>query len=89
MSVRWPPKRQAMVAGRRVKDAPGRRSYEYRCANCGRWFPEKGIQMDHIVPCGSIRSFEDVAAFLERMLVEADGYQVLCRECNQNKGAKV
>ena len=40
--------------------------------------------MDHIVPCGSLKSYDDLAGFAERMFCEAMG-SALCKECHQDK----
>ena len=62
-----------------------RHRYEYKCAHCGGWFMGKEIQVDHIEPAGSLRTFDDLPAFCERLFCEADGMQVLCKPCHQDK----
>ena len=68
------------------KEVTGKRHrLEYQCADCSEWFPNKEIQVDHIVPAGSLNSYEDIAGFCERLLCEADGMQVLCKSCHHRK----
>ena len=46
---------------------------------------QKETQVDHIVSCGSLRSFEDLPGFTERLLCETSGLQVVCKKCHQKK----
>jgi len=62
-----------------------RHKYEYQCAECNKWHTNKEIQVDHIVPAGSLSSYEDIAGFSERLFCESEGMQVLCLECHQAK----
>ena len=53
---------------------------KYRCALCGEVFPSKEVQVDHIVPCGSLKSYADLGPFLQRLTAESpDDFQVLCK----------
>lgn len=81
---RYPVKYQVKQAGRRTVTGK-RHKYEYQCAECTKWFKDKEVQMDHIVPAGTLRSFEDLPGFAERLFCEADGLQILCRPCHQVK----
>jgi 5-methylcytosine-specific restriction endonuclease McrA len=81
---RYPAKFQARKqAERRVKGK--RHKYEYQCAACGKWFKAKEIQVDHIEPAGSLKEYGDLAGFVERLFCEADGMQVMCKECHNTK----
>jgi hypothetical protein len=64
--------------------------WEYQCAHCKKWFPEKEIEVDHIVEAGSLRNGDDVKTFIERLFCERDGLQVLCKNtCHKEKTAKM
>jgi hypothetical protein len=52
---------------------------------CKGWFPQKEVEVDHIVPVGSLLSFEDIGGFVERLLCELDGFVVLCKQCHKVK----
>jgi len=71
-------RRQSMSANKRLK-------YEYVCAECNEWFPDKETQVDHLVPCGSLKVYEDLPGFVERLFCEAEDMQVLCKPCHQIK----
>lgn len=60
----------------------------YICASCGNDFMQKEVQVDHIVPAGQLKSFEDLASFAERLFCGADGLQVLCTGCHKVKTDK-
>jgi 5-methylcytosine-specific restriction endonuclease McrA len=54
-----------------------------QCASCKEWVARSKIQADHIIPCGSLRSYEDIAGFCERAFTEGeDNYQPLCKPCH-------
>lgn len=58
----------------------------YRCAKCGGDFPRKEVEIDHIVECGSLRSFDDLPGFVQRLFVEKEGFAILCKEnCHHRK----
>jgi hypothetical protein len=63
----------------------GNQRYEYQCACCKAWYPNKEVEVDHIIACGSLRCYDDLAGFVKRMFCEADGLQVLCKTCHRSK----
>lgn len=82
----WKPISDAKLKARRNnKSANKRLKYEYQCAICKGWHPDKNIEVDHIIPAGSLRSGDDLKQFVERLFVEKEGLQVLCRECHKIK----
>ena len=87
MHMRWPAKYayQSWVRRDKPPGTVGKHKYEYQCAECGEWFPKKLIQIDHIVPCGSLKTFDDLPGFVERMFCEPSGYQCLCLVCHEKK----
>lgn len=83
---RYPVKYQVKdQAKRELKHKKGRQKYEYQCSKCGRWFAGKEVEVDHIVPAGSLKDYDDLPGFVSRMFCEEDGLQVLCRECHKGK----
>lgn len=86
---RYPVKYQVKdKAKRELKHKKGRQKYEYQCAICSGWFASKDVEVDHILPAGSLKDYEDLPGFVSRMFCEADGLQVLCRECHKVKTAE-
>lgn len=87
LSRRWPPiVRQIFVGKRRMSQSANKRlKWEFQCEQCGGWFPRKAIEVDHVEPCGQLRSFEDVAVFSERLFCEAEKLRLYCVTCNQKR----
>lgn len=70
--------------GTRVNPRTGRMKRIYRCAVCGEADFRETMQLDHINPCGALRSPEDLVAFLERLTCEdSSKYQLIHKECHQ------
>ena len=76
--TRWGPKHEAKKKAKVAYNA-------YECASCGETFTNKEVEVDHIVPAGSLKSFDDLPQFVERLFCEADGFQLLCKPCHQDK----
>lgn len=43
------------------------------------------MEVDHIIPAGSLKSYEDLPGFVERMFVGEDKLQVVCKSCHKAK----
>jgi len=72
-----------MVAVRRKNQSDNKRlKWEYMCQACKGWRPAKQVEVDHIVPCGSLKRFDDLVGFTERLFCESDGLRVLCERCH-------
>jgi 5-methylcytosine-specific restriction endonuclease McrA len=87
--TRWPPKFEALKKASRPKPAKnkGRHRIEYKCAQCKKWKTRATVEVDHIIPCGSLKSYEDIPGFAERLFVGVDGLQVICKPCHKKKTA--
>jgi len=84
----WKPIIQCKINSRRKYVGNNKRQkWEYKCNDCKGWFMEKHVQVDHIVPVGTLKRPEDIIIFLERLTTET-GFQVLCRNCHQIKTNK-
>lgn len=85
----WKPINLAKLKARRKYSGPNKRQkFEYQCNCCKKWFPEKDINVDHIIPAGSLNCANDLPAFVERLFCEVQGLQVLCSECHNIKTQK-
>ena len=84
----WKPIQKAKQDAKRVyKGDNKRQKWEYQCASCQEWFKDRDVQVDHIIPVGSLKSGKDLEGFLARLTAE-EGYQVLCKPCHNNKTQK-
>lgn len=57
----------------------------YKCACCGKVFPKKEIRLDHIIPVVRLSGFSGWEDYINRMFPKAEGFQVLCLGCNDQK----
>ena len=62
-----------------------RQLWEYQCNQCKEWFPDKLINVDHIIPAGSLNHANDLPGFVEKLFCEVDNLQVLCTTCHDKK----
>ena len=65
-------------AQRPNQSANKRLKFEYQCAECKNWYQGKHTQVDHIKPCGSLKSYEDLPRFVETLFCTKDNLRVLC-----------
>jgi ribosomal protein L37AE/L43A len=78
-SYRWPPRNEAVKLARVDRGL-------YKCAHCGGQFKNGQFQVDHKVAVVSVTSgWTDYNDFIERLLCEVDGWQVLCTTCHDIK----
>ena len=84
----WKPIKNTELAARREYQGENKRQkWEYQCAHCKGWFTRKEVEVDHIIPAGSLRCYEDLAPFVQKLFAE-EGYQVLCKSCHTEKTAE-
>lgn len=57
----------------------------YRCSSCSQSFRQKDVQVDHIMPAGTLKTFEDLGAFAKNLFVGTEGLQVMCKPCHERK----
>jgi hypothetical protein len=65
-----------------------RRKWLYRCEECRQLFDIKEVAAHHIIECGSLRSFEDLAGFIQRLFCNSDGLRLLCNKCHVKQHKK-
>jgi 5-methylcytosine-specific restriction endonuclease McrA len=82
----WKPITECKMKARRPYKGPNKRQkFEYQCNTCKLWFPEKKINVDHMVPAGSLNTGQDLPGFVERLFCEQENLQVLCETCHDKK----
>jgi hypothetical protein len=83
----WKPMQMALdKASRPSKSLNKAVKKEYLCKECTNWFQRKEVHIDHIEECGSLKSFDDIQGFIERLTIEdVNGFQVLCKPCHYLK----
>lgn len=86
MSRFWKPAVAALHAARFASKGPHGRKWLFLCADCNKPFPRKGVQIDHVVPCGTLTSFDHLPEFIRRLTPEDPAaYAIRCTACHQTK----
>lgn len=81
--VRWPPRFDAIKKARRAVENK-RHKWEVKCAMCKRWHMLKNVQVDHIVPVGTLKEYAHLPAFVERLFVSENKLRVVCKPCHNS-----
>lgn len=82
----WKPISLCKQKAKRKYNGPNKRQkWEYQCAKCKKWWAEKYINVDHIVPVGSLQSAKDLPRFVENLFCEIDSLQCMCTTCHNIK----
>tara|TARA_R110000868_G_scaffold69210_1_gene204028 strand:- start:7485 stop:7880 length:396 start_codon:yes stop_codon:yes gene_type:complete len=82
----WKPVSECKQKAKRVyKGSNKRQKFEYQCNHCKNWYAEKNINVDHIIPAGTLTCANDLPGFVERLFCEVDNMQCLCTECHNIK----
>lgn len=82
----WKPVTLCKQNAKRKYVGPNKRQkFEYQCNKCKGWFADKNIQVDHIIPAGSLNCAQDLPGFVERLFCEAENLQCLCKNCHDIK----
>jgi hypothetical protein len=85
-STYWKPISACKLKAKRAYTGPlKRQKFEYQCNHCKIWYPEKNVNVDHIIPAGSLTCAKDLPDFVERLFSEEGNYQVLCKTCHHTK----
>jgi 5-methylcytosine-specific restriction endonuclease McrA len=72
-------------ARRPYKGVNKRQKWEYQCNKCKQWFPDKFVNIDHIIPAGELNCSADLEGFVNRLFIEVEGLQCLCSNCHSEK----
>lgn len=82
---KYPNKFKALEKAKSKAQGVGRRKYDYTCACCTKKYAAQDVSVDHIIPCGSLRSWSDLEHFASRLFCDVEGLQVLCKWCHDKK----
>jgi len=83
MYSRWPARFEALKNAKRPCEGKGRQKFEYQCNKCKEWFPQKEVEVNHIIPCGSLKSWEELVPFTQKLFCHVDGFEVVCKPCHK------
>lgn len=78
----WVPRIQCLEQARRPNQSDNKRlKWEFCCAHCNTWHPQKNIEVHHTVPAGSLKNYNDLPKFVENLFAET-GWICLCKSCH-------
>ncbi len=81
---KWPPKYEVLAEAKRPYTGSNKlQKWEFLCTKCGSYYKQKDVSVDHIIPAGSLSSWEDIPEFASRLFVGKDQLRVLCNTCHQ------
>lgn len=84
-SRRWQPKYTILNEAKtekKVNTNTGRIAQHFACAHCKKDFPQKDVEVDHIVEIGREKTWDE---FINGLFCEKDNLQVLCKPCHKTK----
>lgn len=83
------PRKHKFKMNNRKRVEGKRHLYEYQCNHCKEWFPDKQVQVDHIIPCGSFLTktgkVSKVKFGLFCYILFFGEIQILCTTCHTVK----
>lgn len=86
---RWPPRYQVLAESKRKYEGDNKRQkFEYLCNRCKEYHQQKNVEVNHIVPCGRLSSFDDLPGFVERLFCAKEGLEVICKPCHKIETTK-
>ena len=80
----WVPMQQALkLASRPSQSLNKRLKTEYKCKHCNNWFKKADVEIDHVLPAGSLNTYEDIVPFIKNLTPEdVNAFQILCKPCH-------
>jgi 5-methylcytosine-specific restriction endonuclease McrA len=85
----WKPFAVALKNASRISYVGRAKRVLYLCASCNKLHGRKSVEVNHIIPLGSLKTYEDLPGFCERLFVEdINKLEVLCKDCHKEETAK-
>lgn len=81
---KYPPKFEALKMARHPVKR-GNQKWAYTCAICKQEFMQKDVQVDHIIPAGTLKSYSDLPEFVKNLFCGVEGLQIVCKPCHLTK----
>lgn len=85
-SVRWQPRYECLnnaFVGKQINVSTGRLAKHFECSRCHKHFPQKEVEVNHIVPVVPVTGFDSWDNVIDRMFCEPDGLELLCKPCHK------
>lgn len=82
----WQPAMQALHAARIPCRGKHGQKWAFICADCGRVFPRKQVQIDHVEPAGALTDLAHLPDFVRRLTPEdPKAFAIRCIGCHRKK----
>lgn len=79
----WKPMQLALKASSTTYTVGRAKRVMFLCAQCNKLHERKNVEVNHIEPAGSLKDYNDLPAFCERLFVEdISKLEVLCKPCH-------
>lgn len=79
----WKPMQLALKASSTTYTVGRAKRVMFLCAQCNKLHERKNVEVNHIEPAGSLKTYEDLPAFCEKLFVEdITKLEVLCKPCH-------
>jgi len=89
-SIYWKPIAQVRKEAQVPYRGPNkRRKFSYVCNVCRHEFPLEEIKVHHRLDCGTLKSFDDLPGFCERLFCEKEGLMAICNNCHDKIHDKI
>jgi hypothetical protein len=83
MSRWWKPFAIALKAASHTHYVGRSKRVMYLCRVCNTLHGRKNVEVNHIVPVGSLKTYSDLPAFCQRLFVEDPSLlEVVCKSCH-------
>ena len=79
---------QAYYSATAKKAGQPRTRTDFTCAHCNKDHKRTNVEVDHIVGAGTLRDWDDLVPFVQRLYCSIEGLQVLCKQCHSIKTKK-
>lgn len=79
----WKPMQLALKASSTTYTVGRAKRVMFLCAQCNKLHERKNVEVNHIEPAGSLKDYNDLPAFCEKLFVEdITKLEVLCKPCH-------
>lgn len=85
-SIKWPPRYKVLAeafVGSKINPKSGRMCKHYKCNQCKNDFPQKEVEVNHILPVIPVTGFTTWDETIARMFCEKSGLEVCCKPCHK------
>jgi hypothetical protein len=85
----WKPRLICLQKARRPSQSANKRlKWEYQCNHCKDWWPQTQVEINHIIPVGTLKCAQDLPLFVENLFCEIDNLECVCVTCHKKHHKK-